>query len=87
MVSTDLGEIAKHFRHLVTALTTADVDDDVGVGVLGEGLGNHSLAAAEGAGNGSRTTLHAPSTTVRSHAINFQESYQTERGHPARVGQ
>mmetsp|Transcript_58539 Transcript_58539/g.154144 ORF Transcript_58539/g.154144 Transcript_58539/m.154144 type:complete len:435 (-) Transcript_58539:80-1384(-) len=47
----ELREIGEHLGHLVAALAAADVDNDVGVGVLGKGLGDHRLAAAEGAGH------------------------------------
>jgi len=30
--SADLGEIPQYFRHLISTLATADVDDDVAVG-------------------------------------------------------
>lgn len=40
-------ESAADLSHLVSALAASDVDDGVGVGVLGERLRDHSLAAAE----------------------------------------
>ena len=42
-------EISEYLGHLVSSLAAADVDDDVGVGVLGQRLRDDSLAAAEGA--------------------------------------
>lgn len=54
-----LREVSQHFRHLVTALPAADVDNDVAVGVLGKGLRDDGLSAAEGAGDGRRSSLHA----------------------------
>jgi hypothetical protein len=54
-----LRELHKYFSHLVTALTATDVDNDVRVGVLGQGLRNDSLTATEGTGNSSGTTLDA----------------------------
>mmetsp|Transcript_64817 Transcript_64817/g.166821 ORF Transcript_64817/g.166821 Transcript_64817/m.166821 type:complete len:597 (+) Transcript_64817:397-2187(+) len=53
----ELREICEHLSHLVAALAAADVDDDVRVGVLGEGLGDDRLAAAEGAGHRRGATL------------------------------
>mmetsp|Transcript_12120 Transcript_12120/g.26211 ORF Transcript_12120/g.26211 Transcript_12120/m.26211 type:complete len:211 (+) Transcript_12120:363-995(+) len=47
-----LGEITKDFRHFVTTLTASDVDNGIGVGELGEGLGDDGLTASEGTGDG-----------------------------------
>ena len=55
--STSAGELAQHLGHLVAALAAADVDDDVGVGVLGERLLDHRLAGAEAAGHRHRAAL------------------------------
>mmetsp|Transcript_31231 Transcript_31231/g.92730 ORF Transcript_31231/g.92730 Transcript_31231/m.92730 type:complete len:665 (-) Transcript_31231:90-2084(-) len=52
-----LGEVREHLGHLVAALAAADIDDDVRVRVLGEGLRDHRLAAAEGAGHGRGAAL------------------------------
>ena len=38
------GELVEHLRHLVAALPAADVDDDVGLGELGQRLLDHRLA-------------------------------------------
>jgi len=53
----ELGEVIEDLSHLVTALTTSDVNDTVRVGVLGEGLGDTSLTATEGAWNSAGTAL------------------------------
>ena len=44
--------------HLVTALSTPDVDDDVTVRELRQSLRDDGLATAEGARNSGGTTLH-----------------------------
>ena len=54
-----LREVSQHFRHLVSSLPTAHVDDDVTVGVLGQRLWDDGLATAEGARDGSGSSLHA----------------------------
>jgi len=54
-----LGEVIQHFGHFVSTLTASDVNNTVRVGVLGEGLGNASLTAAESSGNGTSTTLNS----------------------------
>lgn len=51
-------EIVQHLSHLVTTLTTTDVNNTVRVGVLGKSLGNAGLAATEGAGNSAGAALH-----------------------------
>jgi hypothetical protein len=53
----ELGEIVQNLSHLVTTLTTSDVNNTVRVGVLGKSLGNASLTATESSGNGTSTTL------------------------------
>ena len=45
------GNSRQHLGHLVAALAAADVDDDVGLGVLGERLLDDGLAGAEAAGH------------------------------------
>ena len=37
----------QHLSHLVTTLTTTDVDNDIGVRVFRKGLGNDSLTTTE----------------------------------------
>jgi len=54
----ELGEVIEDLSHLVTALTTSDVNDTIGVRVLGEGLGDTSLTAAEGAWDSAGTALN-----------------------------
>ena len=50
-----LGEVHQHFCHLITPLPTAHINDAVTVTVLGQGLGNDSLATAKGSRNGTRS--------------------------------
>jgi len=59
-----LGEVIQYLGHLVATLATADIDDAVGVGVLGKRLRDASLAAAEGAWDGASTTLHSGEESV-----------------------
>ena len=54
---TNLWEISQYFRHLIPSLSTAHVDDDVAVGVLGQGLRDHSLPTAKGSGDSSGPSL------------------------------
>lgn len=54
---TNLGEIHQHFSHLVTTLTTTNVDNDITVGELGDTLGDDSLSTSEGTRNTDSTTL------------------------------
>ena len=54
----ELGEVLEHLAHLVPALPAPHVDDDVRVGVLGQRLGDHGLAAPKGPGNSCCSTLH-----------------------------
>ena len=54
-----------HIIIIIATLTTPDVDDDVGVGVLGEGLRDDSLAAAKGARDGSGAALHTGEEAVK----------------------
>ena len=48
----ELGEIGQHVGHLVATFAAADIDDDIGVGVLGQRLLDHGLAGAEASGHG-----------------------------------
>lgn len=59
-----LGEIAQYLGHLVTTFTATYVDDNVGVGVLGQGLRDDGLAATEGTGNSSGSALDTSATRV-----------------------
>lgn len=52
-----LWEIHQDFSHLVTALTTTNVDDNVTVRELGHTLTDDSLSTAESTGDTDRTTL------------------------------
>jgi len=58
--ATHLGEVSQYFRHLVSSLSAAHVDDDLAVGVLGQRLGDDRLAAAEGSRDGRGPALHTP---------------------------
>ena len=58
-LSLQLREIVEHLSHLVAALTASDIDNTVRVGILGQGLGNTSLSAAEGAWDSARASLHS----------------------------
>lgn len=60
-----LGEIHQHLSHLVTALTTADVDNDITVGEFGHRLGDDGLAASEGTGNAHSSTLHTGEESIQ----------------------
>jgi hypothetical protein len=53
----ELREVLQHLAHLVAALPAPHVDDDVRVGVLGQGLGDDGLAATEGPGDGRGSAL------------------------------
>ncbi len=48
----EFGELDEHVGHLVATLAATDVDDDVGVAVLGDRLLGDRLARAEWAGDG-----------------------------------
>jgi hypothetical protein len=52
-----LWEFHKYLSHFVTTLTATDVSDNIGVGELGQRLGNDGLAATEGTGDGASATL------------------------------
>ena len=49
---TQLREVHEHLSHLVAPFTTTHVNDAVTVTVLGQGLGNDSLATAKSSRNG-----------------------------------
>jgi hypothetical protein len=51
-------EVIKHFSHLVSTLTTSDVDNTLGVRVLGKGLGNTCLTTSESSGNSASSSLN-----------------------------
>ena len=67
-----LGEVIEYLSHLITTLTASDINDTVRVGVLGEGLGNTGLTAAEGAWNSASTTLHSGEKSVQ-HALSGRQ--------------
>ncbi len=53
----ELGEILEYFTHLISTFSTPDIDDDVRVGVLGEGLGDYGFTATESSGDSCCTSL------------------------------
>lgn len=55
-----LWEVSEYFRHLISSLPTAHIDDDIRVGELGQCLGDDSLATAKGTRNGSSPSLYTP---------------------------
>lgn len=57
--STHLREITQHFRHFISTLSAADIDNHVTVGVLGQRLGDHSFSTSEGSRYSSGAALHA----------------------------
>jgi hypothetical protein len=52
-------EVSEYFSHLVTTLTATDVDNAIGVRILGKSLGDTGLAATEGSRNSTGTTLNS----------------------------
>lgn len=48
---------------IITSLPATDVDDDIGVGVLGQSLRDDSFPATESSGDGGGTTLDTTGTT------------------------
>lgn len=56
--STNLREIAQHFRHFVSTLSAADIDNHVTVGVLGQRLGDDGFSTSEGSWYSSGAALH-----------------------------
>mmetsp|Transcript_21099 Transcript_21099/g.29210 ORF Transcript_21099/g.29210 Transcript_21099/m.29210 type:complete len:369 (-) Transcript_21099:628-1734(-) len=61
----EFREVHKDFSHFVTPLTAANVNNAVGVGVLGEGLGDYGLAASEGPRNGACAAQHRRKQSVQ----------------------
>lgn len=57
MRATHFGKIHQDFSHLITTLTTSDINDNIAVGELGHTLGNDSLAASESTRNADSATL------------------------------
>lgn len=58
---THLREVSQYFWHLVTTFSAAYVDDDITVGVLGQGLRDDSLSTAKGSWDGCGSSLHTSS--------------------------
>ena len=61
----NLWEIPQYFRHLVSALAAADIDDDVAVGEFWQRLRDDCFTTAERTGYCTRTTLYTPATHTR----------------------
>jgi hypothetical protein len=59
------GELAQHLRHLVAALAAPDIDHDVGLGVLRQGLLDDGLARAEAARHCHRAPLSGGEEQVK----------------------
>lgn len=57
-VVTHLWEVSQYFGHLITSLPTTHIDDDITVGVLGQGLRDDSLTTAKGSRDSCSSTLH-----------------------------
>lgn len=68
--STYLGEIPQHFRHFISTLSAANINDDFAVGILGQRLRDHSLPTSKGAWYSSGATLY---TTIqhRDHVVSY----------------
>ncbi len=61
--TSDLWEIPEYFRHLVPSLPATHVDDDITVGVFGQGLRDDSFTTTESSRDGSRTPQYTPKTS------------------------
>ena len=57
MLVFQFGELGEDFHHLVGTLAASRHNDDVGVGLLGQGVLQHGLAAAERSGDEARATF------------------------------
>mmetsp|Transcript_34292 Transcript_34292/g.45169 ORF Transcript_34292/g.45169 Transcript_34292/m.45169 type:complete len:377 (-) Transcript_34292:682-1812(-) len=73
-----LGEVIEDLSHLVAALTAADVDDDIGVRVLGESLRDTGLTAAEGTWNSAGTALDRGEESVQDALAGRQRVHGSE---------
>lgn len=60
--STNLRKVAQHFRHFISTLTTANIDNDITVRVLGQRLWDYSFSTSKGSWYGSGAALH---TTIQ----------------------
>ena len=54
---TNLGKLLQHLSHFISSLTTPHIDNNIRVGVLGERLGDDSLATTKGSRDGGGSTL------------------------------
>mmetsp|Transcript_125902 Transcript_125902/g.187926 ORF Transcript_125902/g.187926 Transcript_125902/m.187926 type:complete len:462 (-) Transcript_125902:85-1470(-) len=86
LLHSELGKVHEHLSHLVSALAASDVDDGVGVGVLGERLRDHSLAAAERARHSAGSAEHGREQSVE-HTLASEERVVASEllSHGARV--
>ena len=54
------------FGHLISSFTASHVDNNIAIGELGDGLGNHRLSSTESPWNGGRAALYAAvNSTIR----------------------
>ncbi len=74
------GELLEHLRHLVPPLAAADVDDDVGVRPLRQGVLQHGFARPEGAGEGGAAAAHDREEGVEHPLAGDQRPLRVEAG-------
>jgi hypothetical protein len=83
-LSLELGlevwEFFKYLSHLVSSLSTSDVNDTVRVGVLGQGLGNTGLSTTEGTWNGACSSLHRWEKSIQN-SLSSQKWVNTREFH------
>jgi len=60
MNTANLGEVAQYFRHFVSSLATANVDDNVAVRELRQRLRNDGLTTAKCTRHSACTSLYTP---------------------------
>ena len=53
----ELSEFLQHLGHLISALAAADIDDDIRVGPLGDGVLGHGFPCSEASGHGGGSPL------------------------------
>ncbi len=80
-----LGEFVQHFRHLVTALAAAHIDDDVRIAPLGQGLLQNRLAGAKATRQrGAPTPGHREQSVQNALAGDDRPAWGQARGHRPR---
>lgn len=62
-------ELGQDIGHLIAPLTAADVDDDIGIAPLGDGVLCHGLAGPEASGDSHRPPPLPEGRGYRSHAV------------------